>query len=182
MRMALPGMTRLLLAALLFGATLAGAAPPDQLPLAIGATTPNFNYLVRPGGMTPHLIQESRVSSSHTRSIETAPSRTAIRRAIARAMSAAASPRSTTSSRRRVLLRRGGGRGEVGCGAVVGTTACEGQACALHDKVYFDLDLNPAANCVPTFCGEVDGYSVVFLANTACCSVAVACKYCDWKC
>jgi hypothetical protein len=51
-----------------------------------------------------------------------------------------------------------GGRPNVGCGEVFGATACEGQARALQDKIYFDLDLNPAASCVATFRGQVDGY------------------------
>ncbi len=48
--------------------------------------------------------------------------------------------------------------GGVGCGGVFGTAVCEGQARAMQDKVYFDLDLDPAANCVAPFDGEADSY------------------------
>jgi hypothetical protein len=48
--------------------------------------------------------------------------------------------------------------GGSGCGGVFGNTACEGQARALQDKFYWDLDLNPAASCVATYRGEVNGY------------------------
>lgn len=48
--------------------------------------------------------------------------------------------------------------GGSGCGKVFGTAVCEGQARAMQDKVYFDLDLDPAANCVAPFDGEVDSY------------------------
>jgi hypothetical protein len=48
--------------------------------------------------------------------------------------------------------------GGSGCGGTFGNTACEGQARALQDKIYFDLDLNPAASCVATFRGQVNGY------------------------
>jgi hypothetical protein len=48
--------------------------------------------------------------------------------------------------------------GGSGCGGTFGNTACEGQARALQDKVYFDLDLDPAASCVATFRGQVNGY------------------------
>ncbi|MFO1493662.1 MAG: carboxypeptidase regulatory-like domain-containing protein [Lysobacterales bacterium] len=48
--------------------------------------------------------------------------------------------------------------GGSGCAGGFGSTACEGHARALQDKIYFDLDLDPAASCVATFRGEVDGY------------------------
>jgi hypothetical protein len=48
--------------------------------------------------------------------------------------------------------------GGSGCGGVFGTAVCEGQARAMQDKVYFDLDLDPAANCVAPFDGEADSY------------------------
>lgn len=48
--------------------------------------------------------------------------------------------------------------GGEGCAGGYGSTACEGHARALQDKIYFDLDLNPAASCVATFRGQVNGY------------------------
>lgn len=51
----------------------------------------------------------------------------------------------------------GGGSG-TDCGGGYGATACEGHARALQDKIYFDLDLDPAASCVATFRGQVNGY------------------------
>jgi len=48
--------------------------------------------------------------------------------------------------------------GGDGCGGTFGTTACEGQARAMQDKVYSDLDLNPGASCIASFRGEVNGY------------------------
>ena len=51
----------------------------------------------------------------------------------------------------------GGGSGD-NCGSGYGASACEGHARALQDKVYFDLDLDPAASCVATFRGQVNGY------------------------
>lgn len=51
----------------------------------------------------------------------------------------------------------GGGSGDS-CGSGYGASACEGHARALQDKVYFDLDLDPAASCVATFRGQVNGY------------------------
>lgn len=52
--------------------------------------------------------------------------------------------------------------GEAGCGGVWGNTACEGQARALQDKIYLDLDLDPSLSCVATFQGQANG----FLNNT----------------
>lgn len=51
----------------------------------------------------------------------------------------------------------GGGSGD-NCGGGYGASACEGHARALQDKIYFDLDLDPAASCVATFRGQVNGY------------------------
>lgn len=48
--------------------------------------------------------------------------------------------------------------GSSGCAGGFGKTACEGHARALQDKIYFDLDLDPAASCVATFRGQVNGY------------------------
>jgi hypothetical protein len=48
--------------------------------------------------------------------------------------------------------------GGSGCGGTFGNAACEGQARALQDKVYFDLDLNPGASCVAPYLGQVDNY------------------------
>ena len=48
--------------------------------------------------------------------------------------------------------------GGSGCADGFGSTACEGHARAMQDKIYLDLDLNPAASCVATFRGEVDGF------------------------
>lgn len=52
-------------------------------------------------------------------------------------------------------VQDGGGEG---CSGGYGSTACEGHARALQDKIYLDLDLDPAASCVATFRGQVDGY------------------------
>ncbi len=48
--------------------------------------------------------------------------------------------------------------GRSGCGKVLGTAVCEGQARAMQDKIYFDQDLDPAASCVASFDGQADGY------------------------
>lgn len=48
--------------------------------------------------------------------------------------------------------------GLSGCSAVWGNTACEGQARAMQDKIYLDLDLVPSASCIGTFLGQVNGY------------------------
>ncbi|MCP5475921.1 MAG: carboxypeptidase regulatory-like domain-containing protein [Rhodanobacteraceae bacterium] len=48
--------------------------------------------------------------------------------------------------------------GGTGCSGGYGSTACEGHARAMQDKVYSDLDLDPAASCVATFRGEANGY------------------------
>ena len=48
--------------------------------------------------------------------------------------------------------------GGTGCSGGLGSTACEGHARAMQDKISLDLDLNPAASCVATFRGEVDGF------------------------
>lgn len=48
--------------------------------------------------------------------------------------------------------------GGSGCGKVFGTTVCEGQARAMQDKVYFDLDLAPGASCIASFRGEANLY------------------------
>jgi hypothetical protein len=51
------------------------------------------------------------------------------------------------------------GAGSVsGCSGTFGKTVCEGMARAMQDKIYFDLDLNPAASCMAPFLGEVDNY------------------------
>lgn len=52
-------------------------------------------------------------------------------------------------------VNAGGGEG---CGSVFGTTVCEGQARAMQDKVYFDLDLAPGASCIASFRGEANLY------------------------
>jgi len=48
--------------------------------------------------------------------------------------------------------------GGSGCGKVFGTTVCEGQARAMQDKIYFDIDLDPAASCIASFNGEATKY------------------------
>lgn len=48
--------------------------------------------------------------------------------------------------------------GGEGCGGTFGTTVCEGQARAMQDKVYFDLDLSPGASCIASFRGDVNNY------------------------
>ena len=48
--------------------------------------------------------------------------------------------------------------GGSGCGKVFGSTACEGQARAMQDKIYFDLDLDPAASCIASFNGQAKTY------------------------
>ena len=48
--------------------------------------------------------------------------------------------------------------GESGCTGVWGKTACEGQARALQDKIYRDLDLDPEASCVAPYLGEINNY------------------------
>ena len=48
--------------------------------------------------------------------------------------------------------------GESGCSGVWGKTACEGQARAMQDKIYLDLDLDPGAACVAPYLGEVNNY------------------------
>ncbi|MBK8285251.1 MAG: hypothetical protein IPK97_10480 [Ahniella sp.] len=48
--------------------------------------------------------------------------------------------------------------GGAGCGNTFGITACEGQARAMQDKVYSDLDLSPGASCIAGFQTEVNGY------------------------
>jgi hypothetical protein len=48
--------------------------------------------------------------------------------------------------------------GESGCSGVWGKTACEGQARALQDKIYLDLDLDPANQCVAGFQDQADSY------------------------
>ncbi|MGE4069715.1 MAG: carboxypeptidase regulatory-like domain-containing protein [Lysobacterales bacterium] len=48
--------------------------------------------------------------------------------------------------------------GGTGCSGGYGSTACEGHARAMQDKIYSDLDLDPAASCVATFRGEANGY------------------------
>lgn len=45
----------------------------------------------------------------------------------------------------------------VACGKF-GSAACEGHARAMQDKIYFDLDLDPAASCVAPFSSETRGY------------------------
>jgi len=48
--------------------------------------------------------------------------------------------------------------GESGCSGVFGKTACEGQARAMQDKIYFDLDLTPEASCTAPYLGQVANY------------------------
>lgn len=48
--------------------------------------------------------------------------------------------------------------GGSGCSGGLGSTACEGHARAMQDKIYLDLDLDPAASCVATFNGEVNRF------------------------
>ena len=48
--------------------------------------------------------------------------------------------------------------GDSGCGAWIGVTACEGQARALQDKIYIDLDLDPEASCIATYRGQVNSF------------------------
>ena len=48
--------------------------------------------------------------------------------------------------------------GESGCSGVWGKTTCEGQARALQDKIYLDLDLDPEASCVAPYLGEINSY------------------------
>ncbi len=48
--------------------------------------------------------------------------------------------------------------GGEGCSGGYGSAACEGHARALQDKIYLDLDLDPAASCIASFLGQVNGY------------------------
>jgi hypothetical protein len=48
--------------------------------------------------------------------------------------------------------------GASGCSGVFGKAACEGQARALQDKIYLDLDLDPEASCAAPYLGQVDNY------------------------
>ncbi|MBK8284160.1 MAG: VWA domain-containing protein [Ahniella sp.] len=48
--------------------------------------------------------------------------------------------------------------GGSGCGETFGITACEGQARAMQDKVYSDLDLSPGSSCIAGFQTEVNAY------------------------
>lgn len=48
--------------------------------------------------------------------------------------------------------------GSSGCGAPFGSAACEGHARAMQDKIYFDLDLNPEAECTAPYLGQVNSY------------------------
>jgi len=45
-----------------------------------------------------------------------------------------------------------------GCGGTWGKFVCEGQARAMQDKIYSDLDVNAALSCTAGFLGEVNNY------------------------
>ncbi len=45
-----------------------------------------------------------------------------------------------------------------GCGGTWGKFVCEGQARAMQDKIYSDLDVNSALSCTAGFLGEVNNY------------------------
>jgi hypothetical protein len=48
--------------------------------------------------------------------------------------------------------------GDSGCSGWIGSTACEGQARSLQDKIYIDLDLDPEASCAAPYLGQVDSF------------------------